>query len=399
MICKVCGATVADDARYCLNCGAILEAAPQQTATSETSDYSAETPVIDDYSNNGNTRNIPTNSMNKATLLGLLIGGSVAILAIACGIFFFFNKPDERLADAEEYYVTGVYSSMDIYDGDTLVSKVKAGDAVKVLEKHEENGWEIYVPSNSAKGYIDSNLLTEDENAVCTPYELYAKSDKIRLFPKPGVKKNAICKLKKGYLVTVLADYDDQKYVYDEASGNYGYVYSSGLTDYFVLTGKGDKPDYDYGTYYVNVKKGKTLAIFDENNKKIGTVARGKKVLLLNDSSEKWYVYAGGKYGFVNPAKLSDTKPKNATYKTYYVNYEKVTKNGSFLSLRSKNDLDKTIDKLYHEEVHVKLDDNGDIIKKSAKSVHSSEGTVEYWLVYVPSIDKTGYVNSLYLKK
>ncbi len=428
MFCGKCDTQVEDDALFCPNCGSKIEHAEPEDDYSKTmyagadhrfDNYRQNNPVQPNYQNQnyqnpGNPNRIQDefggpgydiNEMNggkknNGLVMGLLIGG-IILAVCAIGFVVFMNK--EKAPKTTTYYVTGAKDNslkIEDEDGDKLTT-VETFDTVEVVDPNEdETDWKVYLKDEKKYGYVDSRFLTKDEDNATKRQQLFVKEDDTALYEERDDEDSKHSLLSKATVVDIIAQYDDQRFVYVEDSKKYGYVAYEDLTDVLPITklktGYGDPPAEKTKTYYVNAGQGNQLPLVDENGSVIDKLDYAKEVQVISKDNDLWYVYANEMYGFVDKAGLVDKKPQDKTYLSYRVDTAKTTRNGSFLSVRDDNLSNNYRGKITSGEVQVQLKD-GEIVKKQGASTHASEGYVDYYYVYVPDLGIYGYVNSLYI--
>lgn len=161
----------------------------------------------------------------------------------------------------------------------------------------------------------------------------------------------------------------DYWYVYSPKYDRYGYVNCNYLVD-----------SSSTSSWIVSVDKGylalRTEKKYDSSNE-IGELYTGDMVEVINSSdSDYWYVYSTkhNRYGYVNCDYLVDSSASN-----WMVSVDK-----GYLALRTEKRYDSSneIGELY----------TGDMVEV----LYSSDS--DYWYVYSPKLDKSGYVNKNYLK-
>ena len=106
----------------------------------------------------------------------------------------------------------------------------------------------------------------------------------------------------------------------------------------------------------------------------------GDWVYAINTQGTYWYVYSPGlgMYGYANGDYLTVQEVKDVPANTYYAHVD-----SGYLALRNA--------KAFDSKNEIGRIQNGQEVQVLDKS------TGQYWYVYVPALNKEGYVNSDYL--
>ena len=311
------------------------------------------------------------------------------------------------------YYVTGVANQIKLRESASttslVVGKLQNFDMVKLLDTSDSIYWEVLVEDEAYTGYIDSRYLTDEYEAVVSPYEMYVTGvpSYLGLINTPGADYELLGKSYNGDRLTVLAETDgDFWFVYVDPLRQYGYVMKDFLSNRVPAATPTPTPQSSTPTpqtvivvppavtanpgtvsgytmyvsgvdYYLALRTEKK---YDERNE-IGKIRNGEPVTVVdNTTGTYWYVYAPtlGKYGYVNSDYLVVASASTtANYRTVYgVDY--------YLALRTE--------KQYNERNEIGKIYNGETVQV----IDSTTGT--YWYVYAPTLGLYGYVNSDYLR-
>ena len=260
------------------------------------------------------------------------------------------------------------------FDKGNEIGQLNTGDLVEVTNRKDATYWYAYVPRLDKSGYLDKNYIQIAENAT-------ASNDSWTV------------KVKKGYLaLRSTAAYNDSNeigrlntgdvvLVKDSSDSTYWYAYvprldKSGYLDKnYIQIAENATASNDSWT--VKVKKGylalRSTAAYNDSNE-IGRLNTGD-VVLVKDSSDStyWYVYAPGldKSGYVDNRYIYNSGLWTVKVETGY------------LALRNKA--------AYNESNEIGQLNTGDTVQVKDTS------NDQYWYVYVPQLDKTGYVDRNYL--
>lgn len=225
---------------------------------------------------------------------------------------------------------------------------------------------------------VEEDVLSASVSNASLEYEWTVKVDKGYLAlrtEKIYDAANEIGELYTGDEVEILNSSDSQYwYVYAPSLNKNGYVNK----DYLLYNG-GSKYSYNWS---VKVDKGylalRTDKAYDSANE-IGELYTGDVVEIKKSSDSKyWYVYVPSleKFGYVDKEYLKYNAGKDTVTKT-------VSVAKGYLALRTAKAYDTA-------------NEIGELYTGDEVEVLDSDGK-EYWYVYVPSLNKVGYVNKAYL--
>lgn len=354
------------------------------------------------------------------------------------------SRPEVKPISDVVYYVTGVDGDIRLREStDSLsaaVGRLSNKDEVLILEDSDPVYWKIWSEDKDLSGYIDRHYLTDEKDAVAAPRTMFIDSQDKEVPVVESTDNGAaeVGKLRTGDEIKIIAENEGGLWlVYSDALKAFGYVpakYLSGIEPTKTPTptetptptptetptptptatptptptetptptptetptptpvpenpvGPGSAPA-DYAVYTANVDSG-YLALRSARQRdlsnEIGQILNGEQVYVVSADGEYWYVYAPtlGMYGYVNGAYLKAAGSDNPsptpaeTYMTVEVSY-------GYLALRNAKAFDTAneIGKLYNG-TRVQLVDTSD---------------PQYWYVYVPVLDRSGYVNKDYLR-
>ena len=359
----------------------------------------------------------PPKKKNRA-LVPVLLGCAVLLAAAVFVAVFFLRDTEPAVQTEGDYYVTGCKGVLKVRETEDEDSKVLTslnnGEKVSLVERGGNGSWKVYVEAEEVTGYLDYHYLTNDRDAAMEPISRYVsvgEDEELTILSSSEGDGSSVGILERGDEVTVLALPDKEyAYIYAAEAKAYGYIDRSKLAEEKPaevkdeedddqsgattsgqttadLIGPGTPPARDLGVYYVNVQKGylalRNAKAFDTTNE-IGKMYNGDYVYVLRKDGEYWYVYSPflGSYGYTNANYLVSSYSSVYHYNSS-VYYASVA--SGYLALRNAPSYDAAneIGKIANgQEVDL---------------IDSSLGT--YWYVYVPSLDKYGYVNSDYLRK
>ena len=271
------------------------------------------------------------------------------------------------------------------YDAKNEIGKLYTGDTVRVTDTRDKQYWYVYSPSLNKYGFVNKDYLKNSGTTGDTMYVRVSSGYLALRNAKAYDYNNEIGKLYTGDTVQVQDRSDSQYwYVYAPSLGKSGYVNK----DYLFTTSGGGGGGSSTYTMYARVDSGylalRNAKAFDYNNE-IGKLYTGDSVQVQDTSdSQYWYVYAPslGMSGYVNKDYLVSSQPSTGGGGSSAV-YKTVSVDSGYLALRTAKAFDSSneIGKLY----------TGDTVQ--VKDTSDSQ----YWLVYAPSLGKTGYVNKDYL--
>ena len=290
-------------------------------------------------------------------------------------------------AMAENYTVsvaTGYLAlrSARAYDSANEIGELYSGDQVVVTDKSDSTYWYVYAPSLKKYGYVNRNYLvggggSSGGTTGGTPMTVQVASGYLALrTAKAYDSSNEIGELYSGTQVLVQDTSDSTYwYVYAPSLNKYGYVNKN------YLVGGGGKSGGT--TMTVQVASGylalRTAKAYDSSNE-IGALYSGTQVVVQDTSdSTYWYVYAPSlnKYGYVNKNYLVGGTPSPGG------NTRTVRVATGYLALRTGKAYD------YANEI-------GEFYTGDTVQVQDTSDST-YWYVYVPRLNKYGYVNRNYL--
>lgn len=372
----------------------------------------------------------------------VIMWGAVAGLAVLGAVIFgglMISSGKENPADTiGDYYVTGCKDVVKVRETPdeegSVLTKLSNGEKVSLVDRGDDEYWKVYIKAEKVTGYMPNYYLTNERGAVTDPVTRYVKIKDgetltIRSLPKESAA--AVGMLERGQKVTLMADMSgDFDYIYAVNSKTYGYVKGSKLSEEKVkaadasaqtvitsqptqqptqpsqpqqpqqptqtqdrVFGRGAAPSSHLGQYYVCVQKGylalRNAKAFDSANE-IGQMNNGDYVWAIDTSGTYWYVYSPslGMYGYTNSEYLttSPTAPSRSqspSAPTYLGVYHANVATG-YLALRNDTAYDAS-----NEIGQIQNGEEVDVIDMSAG---------QYWYVYVPSLNREGYVNSQYLR-
>ena len=397
--CQFCGRQNQDAARFCAGCGKALPA-----------------------------RQAPAQGRSRLTVVLLAVIAVLAAVLVVLGILLLrpqkqaepaARQPEPEMAEEvpqpEEpetadagvdvdtlpvYYITGTEQFLGLRaqpeTGAQVLAQLKNGQRVGLVSTDSGDDWYVYSYDSRCYGYARKQFLIADETAVAQAATYYAKQA-TTLYAGDG--DDALGTLAQGEAVTVLARPAGERwYVYSPGLSAYGYAANHDLSskkpaeaeqnDSGQPVGPGSAPESHEGVYYVsgvdNYLALRSDMAYDPANE-IGQLLNGTAVQAISRTGTYWYVYAPtlGTYGYVNAEYLTGTPAGGAADNGGSLYY--VAGVDSYLALRSACAYDPA------NEL-AKLP-NGTPVE------YRSEGTGGYWYVYVPSLDRSGYVNSDYLVK
>ncbi len=455
MFCAKCGKELKENWKICPNCGRSIDNATARPRGNPTvrATYSGNGPSAGgprpnfqpNYSSpppryNGNPSRGPhpgpsnQNGGAKPSPAVILWGAFAGLAVLGAVIFGGMQLSSGKEGSIEtlgDYYVTGCKDVVKVREEpdeeSDVLTKLSNGEKVSLVDKDDDEYWEVYIKAEEIIGYMSNHYLTNEKEAVTEPVTKYVNIEDgetmtIRSLPKESA--SAVGILERGQKVTLMADMAGEfDYIYANKSKTYGYVTGAELSGKKVSTatptptpapatetpqpavqaqpqpqaqpqgkifGPAAAPVNHLGQYYVSVQKGylalRNAKAFDSSNE-IGQMNNGDYVWAIETGGTYWYVYSPslGMYGYTNSAYLTTSpvtasRPSGRTYLgVYYANVAT-----GYLALRNATAYDPA-----NEIGKISNGSEVDVIDMSAG---------EYWYVYVPSLNQEGYVNSQYLR-
>lgn len=313
--------------------------------------------------------------MKKTRILKTAMWNMMAVCVLALTLLL-----PIRSEAAEDTYTVKVDSgylalrTAKAYDASNEIGKLYTGETVQVLDSTDDQYWYVYAEKYGRYGYVNCDYLIAEH--AHTAWTVRVDSGYLALRTAKAYEyENEIGKLYTGDQVYVYDNSDDQYwYVYAPDCGKFGYV----NCDY--LYGGSTLDVYHLAYASVKVESGylalRTEKAYEYENE-IGKLYTGDQIWILDDSDDQyWYVYAPtlDKDGYVNCDYLKDIK---------YIEHKAVKVESGYLALRTAKAYDAAneIGKLYTGECVW-------VLNTSDK---------QYWYVYAPTLNKSGYVNKDYL--
>ena len=260
------------------------------------------------------------------------------------------------------------------FDKSNEIGQLNTGDLVEVTDRKDPTYWYAYVPRLDRSGYLDKNYIQVAESTAASndSWTVKVKSGYLALRSEKAFdKSNEIGQLNTGDLVEVT----------DRKDPTYWYAYvprldrSGYLDKNYIQVAESTAASNDSWT--VKVKSGylalRNTAAYNDSNE-IGRLNTGDMVLVKDSSdSTYWYVYVPklDKSGYVDNRYIYNSG-------LWTVKIEK-----GYLALRNQA--------AYNDSNEIGQLNTGDTVQvKDTADEH-------YWYVYVPKLDKTGYVDKEYL--
>ena len=317
----------------------------------------------------------------KNIAIPMILAATIAAVSVPCS---------SQIVMASDTYQVGVSKgylalrSAMAYDSSNEIGELYSGDTVEVTEYTTSDYWYVYSPKLNRSGYVNNDylyFLSSQPTSSSGSYTVSVAKGYLALrSAKAYDSSNEIGQLYSGDTVTVSDSSDPQYwYVYSpklNLSGyvNKDYLYYSGDTAASAQSSSGDSRTVSVAKGYLALRSAKA---YDSSNE-IGQLYSGDTVQLIDTSdSQYWYVYSQklGKNGYVNKDYLIGG---TTTYATRTVSVAK-----GYLALRSAKAYDSSneIGQLY----------SGDTVTVSDSS------DPQYWYVYSPKLNLSGYVNKDYL--